>query len=550
MQKIHKNEQITFSMNLRSRFTFGLRLKGALWSTLLMGVVGACGVWLVDRTLTNSFQALEQEALHADVLRLANAVEQQLGTLNEVAREWSYWDEMARYTQTRNPVFAAENFAPAELKTSNLVGLAVFDRSGKAISLSSSDSAAGVLFDNITQAQSPTLQTLLQAGQKDAPRCGLAQEGRVRLMLCKHPVNTSTASGPTLGTVLIARVFDAASMDLLRQASRLNIDISELPTPSPASTPLTLEDRLGASAHAQIEQRTPEWVTASLTLRDVLGQDMVNLKLNWPRQITQRSHVYLAEIKIQLLLIILMGILAMVAAINYVLIHPLQQLRDQIRDISDSQSWQKRIQSRSTDEIAEVAHSTNQMLEVIEQQVMTLHEMSLADALTGLPNRRAFDLRLKTAVSGFKRHKRPVALLLLDLDNFKKYNDTQGHLEGDLILKAFAETLRQSLRRMTDLPARYGGEEFVVLLEDTTQADAQLCAESILSTLRQRHLRHPGNAPSHIVTCSAGLAMGREHDTPQTLLLRADTALYAAKRLGRDRLVVDTDVDLDPPAKT
>jgi diguanylate cyclase (GGDEF)-like protein len=154
------------------------------------------------------------------------------------------------------------------------------------------------------------------------------------------------------------------------------------------------------------------------------------------------------------------------------------------------------------------------------EQVDALTDLAMTDALTGLPNRRAWDARLREHAVSAEREQQPLALALVDLDHFKSYNDTHGHQAGDALLASAARRWRRLLRPQ-DLLARYGGEEFAIVLPGCELEEA----EQIVERLRR-------NVPL-AQTCSIGLAAstGEPHDE---LVARADAALYAAKAAGRD----------------
>ncbi|WP_449433015.1 sensor domain-containing diguanylate cyclase [Pseudomonas putida] len=172
----------------------------------------------------------------------------------------------------------------------------------------------------------------------------------------------------------------------------------------------------------------------------------------------------------------------------------------------------------------------------LHQAHQTLRSLALTDSLTGLGNRRRLDAVFEPEIRRAQRQGYPVALVMLDLDYFKAYNDRYGHLAGDQCLQRFAELLQQALKRPADLAVRYGGEEFTLLLPDTNGHGAELIVQDILHLLRRQALEH-GGSPLGQVSVSAGIAVGdpaREPITPQGLITAADGALYQAKRQGRD----------------
>lgn len=178
-----------------------------------------------------------------------------------------------------------------------------------------------------------------------------------------------------------------------------------------------------------------------------------------------------------------------------------------------------------------------------------LADLATKDGLTGLSNRRHFDERFEAEWSRARRDGSPLSLIMIDVDHFKKFNDSYGHPAGDACLKRIAEILAQNGRRPADLAARYGGEEFVMLLPNTDAKGCALIGEAVRSDLRELSILHGLNLPSKQVTISLGAATtcatGEAVDS-DLLLLAADCALYEAKEDGRDRLVASTPVACGP----
>jgi diguanylate cyclase (GGDEF)-like protein len=160
-----------------------------------------------------------------------------------------------------------------------------------------------------------------------------------------------------------------------------------------------------------------------------------------------------------------------------------------------------------------------------------------ADALTGLANRRGFDERLEEEWSRAEGRGQSLALLLIDVDLFKSYNDIYGHIGGDACLRCIAGIIAGTLQRHSDVAARFGGEEFAVILPDTELETALLVAENVRQAVAGTNLPHPGN-PNGIQTISIGVAAGVPHPegSVTSLLTASDHALYRAKYLGRNRV--------------
>jgi diguanylate cyclase (GGDEF)-like protein len=168
-----------------------------------------------------------------------------------------------------------------------------------------------------------------------------------------------------------------------------------------------------------------------------------------------------------------------------------------------------------------------------------LQALATSDGLTGLANRRSFDQALAIEWARARRTRSPISLLLVDVDHFKSYNDVYGHQQGDDCLRTIASAIRKSSMRPADVAARYGGEEFAILLPDTDSEGAHDAAARLRSEVRRRRLAHRASGAGPHMTVSIGIATQVPvEDSSELLVARADQALYAAKRGGRDRVVV------------
>ena len=169
-----------------------------------------------------------------------------------------------------------------------------------------------------------------------------------------------------------------------------------------------------------------------------------------------------------------------------------------------------------------------------------LEELSITDELTGLHNRRFFNEQLNLEWSRGIRSNEPLALILLDIDYFKQFNDTYGHMAGDDCLKSVARVLQHSLLRNSDITTRYGGEEFCLLLPNTDIEGAFKVTERIRSAMERLEIPHKASSASALVTLSDGIACLTPSSVgnPSELVALADEALYKAKALGRNQSAI------------
>jgi diguanylate cyclase len=188
--------------------------------------------------------------------------------------------------------------------------------------------------------------------------------------------------------------------------------------------------------------------------------------------------------------------------------------------------------AESSDEVASLRHS----VEHIQQEAMT-------DPLTGVKNRKSFDLAIVKHMRRARELSEPLALIIGDVDHFKQFNDRWGHQTGDQVLRLVAEVMNANVKGQ-DLLARYGGEEFAILLPGTTLVNAEMLADRIRRAIESRRLKkRRTDEDLGLVTMSMGIAAYADGDTTEMLIERADECLYAAKRAGRNRVIRESGPD-------
>lgn len=204
---------------------------------------------------------------------------------------------------------------------------------------------------------------------------------------------------------------------------------------------------------------------------------------------------------------------------------------DAQRMLLDTQQMQSAIQS-----LSERLQESRQEVDRLKQEVSHAREDALSDGLTGLANRKGFDLALADCLTELGPDVRGPSLLIGDIDHFKRVNDTYGHLFGDRVLQTVAKILKATIKG-ADVAARFGGEEFIILLPNTRLEDAERLAEKIRNTVAQSRIRRQGSDESiESVTISLGVTSYHAGESASELIARADRALYASKTAGRNRV--------------
>lgn len=235
-------------------------------------------------------------------------------------------------------------------------------------------------------------------------------------------------------------------------------------------------------------------------------------------------------------ILLVLGLLAVIGAVAYLLglfiVLPLARLTDGAAEVA-SGDLSVGLPNLSGGELAELTSAFNHMVQRLREGREELEQLSITDGLTGLVNHRRGMEVLVEALEAARVKERPLGLLLMDVDHFKRYNDTHGHLEGDEVLKGVARAVEDAVR-VEDTSCRYGGEEFLVVLPDCDEDGTLEIADRIRARLAAEVFA--GGA----VTMSFGAAVFPAQGTsPKELIEAADHALYKAKDLGRDRIILE-----------
>ena len=180
-----------------------------------------------------------------------------------------------------------------------------------------------------------------------------------------------------------------------------------------------------------------------------------------------------------------------------------------------------------------------EMEEALRESEKKFRELSIVDELTQLCNSRQFSTQLKMETERSNRYHQPLTLLMMDIDNFKIFNDTYGHVEGDRVLRRLGEVVKRCLRK-TDHAYRYGGEEFTFLLPMTTIAEGSVTAERIRTEFKKEIFSPAQDREVHM-TVSIGVAQYRANEDMKTFVYRADQLMYQAKKNGKDRIISESE---------
>jgi diguanylate cyclase (GGDEF)-like protein len=511
----------------------GIRSKILLAFLACFGILAGVGLTLLQRSLDTRFEALERRELVADMGRVLHGLDAALASLNSLTRDWAEWSDMYDYARApaAHAAWAKSAFDPQSLESADLSVVLVYGPQWQVLTRIQAKSQ--------TQDIAVSTQHLqdYEAASKAKPhgaRCGIVDTNLGLLMQCWARIARSDLSGDFVGTVLMGRLLTPARLVQLREQTGLDFtlratfkredDLALWPSALSAG-------RLGGS---DIWTRhTSDTYHLLYPLRDISQADVGVIVVQVPRDMYAQGQALFQQVRRQLVWTALGMALLLGWSLHVLLVRRLRRFTSQLLSLSHQAAWDRRIGIQGRDELGVLATEVNTMLGMIESQVQALTAMTLTDKLTALPNRRAFDARLALESARERRTGQPLALLVLDVDHFKRYNDHYGHPAGDAVLQAVAEVLRSACGRAVDMAARTGGEEFAVLLPHAAMQGAVDMALRIQQLLRDRNIPHADSPVADRLTVSIGIAMGAA-DSTEDLVQRADQALYTAKGGGRN----------------
>ena len=340
--------------------------------------------------------------------------------------------------------------------------------------------------------------------------------------------------------------------DFERTMAFADIAFGQMKAPRQPASPRNFEIwyAYASGYHPALNQQ----INATLKAKGTISEaDLVQMYENFlsPTRLTERIDLVGSQVKGEIDQVMAMIDAAVGSASSYTesLAGATEQLvqskdRDGLRTIVETLVQTTKAMEISNRNLEDRLHASKQEINDLQENLEAVRTESLTDPLTQLANRKFFDSTLEKSIAEAVERNEALSLMLTDIDHFKTFNDSFGHLTGDQVLRLVAMSVKHNVKGK-DTAARYGGEEFAVILPNTTLRAAVTVAEHIRRAVMAKELmkRSTGENLGRM-TISIGVATLRKADSGQSLIERADMCLYAAKRHGRNRVICETDPEV------
>ncbi|WP_409420559.1 diguanylate cyclase [Pseudaeromonas sp. ZJS20] len=471
--------------------------------------------------------SMEKQFADSQQHRVTLVLQRDLHDLRRISQDWSSWDSLYEYVGAPNPAFASENLIPETMEGLELDLFLLYDKEGRQISSLTSRNAAGQP-RLLTQLIPPDLQQLplfralfaSLAGEKLDSFEGIVPTPAGLMAISLQPVLHSDKQGPVNGALLMGRLLTPDYLERLAQIAGVLFSLSQVSDRQDFSRYRIEDHRV---THVSEPWQEPGMPTLLLTVQvsSELGL-LVGETLEYAWFFTAVALGGLTLVFIYL--------------IHRLVLKPLRQLEQYVGLV-----WRNDLQvipapPQRNDEIGRLSNSFVGLLDELTIKQQILARYSYEDSLTGIANRRRFEESFTQSFLRAKQAGSSLALLMIDVDYFKPFNDHYGHPEGDKVLQQVAMAIARSVNKVSDLVARYGGEEFVVLLENSDLAVARQVAERICHNVAQLNIPHASSRCANRVTISCGYTAGipQGKDNGRRWHMVADESLYQAKGAGRN----------------
>ena len=510
---------------------FSLLLLSSLLLTITMLLVSIYYFFYLPGIKT---EVLDQQQQEYNLLYSALSLSK--NSLTTLCYDYAVWDELVEYVGNPTDDFVQSNMPNNAFEAANIDAVFVIDTNNKLIwdyqddSLKSSRSSLVHLFHQQNTESFAILPTAAEiASQTVSSRSGYLVFDGALIYFSNTTILPSTGHGEIAGSLTMVRLVDKALINDISQFSLVKFSIEDAQT--------STKNMQEFFSLKKIETIAPShnWL-----IRNTFDDQVVQVTLHHKKvSLPQLDWASAISILLSIVLIVSLSLMAL----SRLLIKPLIRFNKSINDSSDDNFISKMASNHFIDELENVSYSFNQLLLKFNAQQNYLETLAVQDSLTGITNRRGLESFSKRIISRWHLENIGFSVMMIDVDNFKYFNDKQGHLKGDDALTAVATSLLEVMAQYDGLAARYGGEEFCIILADNHHQNILNVAEEIRESIEKLHISNNIDDRDWL-TVSIGVVVvddklaDVEKYNFSDVLQHADEQLYLAKQAGRNTVRV------------
>ncbi|MFC2074143.1 diguanylate cyclase [Campylobacterota bacterium] len=475
---------------------------------------------------------VERDDVKDKISQIKSVFDSEIRHLSLISMDWAVWDDTYKFVQDKNQDYILSNFPEDLLDDMELNRVEIFDRSGKSVfcRVDTELDMSPLMHDTTTLKKEFLLSDMQNHSEQ---KQGIMSLGGTVAFVSISSILPGDRNAPSTGVIMMIRIVDQDIIENIEKSTHADISL------------LSIED-LSLDQNAKdneflIDIIDDENLVSYGYLRGLDDKISIAVEVGLKREFVIQSEELILFLFI---FVSILGFISLVASLYLMrksISQPLSKLVEYISNIRNDDNYKKCELNKREDEIGLLAKEFSLLLNKLSKTNEALLKAARIDTLTGLPNRLDMEEKFQRIKDISAREGKEFSILMLDIDYFKNYNDTYGHVKGDEVLTRIAHEMDKSSMRPGDYFARYGGEEFIALLENTGKNGAIEVAKRILKNIENLHLEHQSSlVTKKIITISIGClsVVAQKDDTQEYLINMADEALYRAKEKGRDQYYV------------
>lgn len=478
---------------------------------------------------------------------LAFTARKYINSLNSINYDYAVWDQSYDYIESREISYVEENFLDDTFISLKLDGIFIFNEDlelvfGKGYDHKNEQELKFSFYDFQLLPENKRIFPSRSGNQKVAQQSGILKTTYGPIVFSITEIKRSNRTGEPRGFMLFLKLFSPEIIDEIKKYTMTEVSTRTITSTKGKASVVDWTEEEILTEIAQYSERY---------IKDIRGVPLLLLKIvhsegDIPPILDKRSFVFISLFTILIFIVYNL--------ISQIIIRPVRQLAEQIQAIDANETCRLLDESYQISELDNVSIHFNTLMATIARQKALLNQQAYTDSLTNITNRRGFEQHLEQQCQLYLRQKIGFTVIVADVDHFKLFNDTLGHIAGDEALIAVAHELNKFFKRSNDLCARYGGEEFIMLYSDIEPQKLKSKLAQIVEAFAKLNFNHPTSPTANYVTVSLGACVVTKSESitkelmPKSLILAADHALYQAKKSGRNCFEIIDYVDFKSKA--